>query len=240
MQRRASGISRSVINRLPRYYRFLSSLLEQGIVRISSAELSQLMNVTASQIRQDLNCFGGFGQQGYGYHVDNLKKEIESILGLGNPMRAILIGTGNLGKAVANRDNLLHRGFTLVGAFDVNPDVVGTTVAGVTVHHIDMLKEVCQRTEPQMAILCIPTSEAIKIGDKLVQYGVEGVWNFTSYDFAGFAGLTCVNVHLQDSIMTLSYLMKNKGSEKIRAKKRTKHEMEEFKSGLEKELEAVT
>lgn len=226
IKKNARGISRSVINRLPRYYRFLNTLIDQGTMRISSAELSQLMNVTASQIRQDLNCFGGFGQQGYGYHVDNLKKEIESILGLNNAIRAILIGTGNLGNALAHGDNLLDRGFQLVAAFDVNPNVIGSKIANVEIHHIDNLGDVCARLNPKMAILCIPTSESLKIVDRLVQCGIEGVWNFTSYDFAGFKGLTSVNVHLEDSIMTLSYLMKNKGSEKIRAKKRTKVEME--------------
>lgn len=225
MKNHTRGISRSVINRLPRYYRFLTSLIEQGTVRISSAELSQLMNITASQIRQDLNCFGGFGQQGYGYHVENLRKEIGAILGINNPMRAILIGTGNLGKAVANKEHLLYKGFQLVAAFDRNPGVVGTKVAGTEVYHINQLEEICKEKTPQMAILCIPNNEALKIGDKLVQCGIEGIWNFTSYDYSNFKGLTTVNVHLEDSIMTLSYLMKNKGSEKVRAKKRTKVEM---------------
>lgn len=201
-------VSVSVIRRLPRYYRFLRYLVEQGFSRISSKELSRRMKVTASQIRQDLNCFGGFGQQGYGYNVEQLHKEIGDILGVGNETPAILIGAGNLGKAVAPQVSSKKRGFHLVGAFDEKDSLVGTTVAGVPVYHISLLEEFCRTHHPRAAIICVPQKAAAELADRLVAAGIVGFWNFSSFDFAyHYEGIATVNVHLGDSLLTLSYLM---------------------------------
>ncbi len=203
-------ISTSVIRRLPRYYRFLGELLEKGVTRISSRELSNLMKITASQIRQDLNCFGGFGQQGYGYQVEVLHKEIGDILGLGNEIPAILVGAGNLGKAVAPQLYSKKRGFHLVGAFDIDEKLVGTTLrkSDITIRHIDELEDFCQKHHPRAAIVCVPKSAAAQLADRWVNAGIVGFWNFSSYDFAyHYDNIATVNVHLGDSIMTLSYLV---------------------------------
>lgn len=203
-------ISTSVIRRLPRYYRFLGELLSKGVTRISSKELSRLMRITASQIRQDLNCFGGFGQQGYGYQVELLHREIGDILGLNNNAPAILVGAGNLGKAVAPQLNLKKRGFRLVGAFDIDSRLVGTTLGktGVVIRHIDDLEEFCREQKPQAAIICVPREAAAQLADRLVSAGIIAFWNFSSYDFAyHYDSIVTVNVHLGDSIMTLSYLV---------------------------------
>ncbi len=201
-------ISTSVIRRLPRYYRFLGELLEKGVTRISSRELSNLMKITASQIRQDLNCFGGFGQQGY--QVEVLHKEIGDILGLGNEIPAILVGAGNLGKAVAPQLYSKKRGFHLVGAFDIDEKLVGTTLrkSDITIRHIDELEDFCQKHHPRAAIVCVPKSAAAQLADRSVNAGIVGFWNFSSYDFAyHYDNIATVNVHLGDSIMTLSYLV---------------------------------
>lgn len=206
------SVSISVIRRLPRYYRFLRDLLERGFSRISSRELSRLMKVTASQIRQDLNCFGGFGQQGYGYNVEVLHRELGDILGVNNETPAILIGVGNLGKAVAPAVASLvgstKRGFRLVAAFEKDRRLVGTTVAGAPVYHIDRLEEFCQKNHPLTAVICVPGEAAAALADRLVSAGILGFWNFSSYDFAHhYQGIATVNVHLGDSLLTLSYLM---------------------------------
>lgn len=201
-------VSTSVIRRLPRYYRFLGELLEKGINRISSKELSTLMKITASQIRQDLNCFGGFGQQGYGYNVELLHREIGEILGINNETPAILIGAGNLGKTVAPHIYAKKRGFRLVGAFDISPKLVGTTLGQVTVRHIDQLEDFCRSRHPKVAIICVPKDSAAQLADRLVKAGIVGFWNFSSYDFSYYYdNIATVNVHMGDSIMTLSYLV---------------------------------
>lgn len=203
-------ISTSVIRRLPRYYRFLGELLDKGITRISSKELSSLMKITASQIRQDLNCFGGFGQQGYGYQVEVLHKEIGDILGLNNEIPAILVGAGNLGKAVAPQLYSKKRGFHLIGAFDIDEKLVGATLrkSDLTIRHIDELEDFCQEYYPKAAIVCVPKDAAAELADRLVEAGIVGYWNFSSYDFAyHYDNIATVNVHLGDSIMTLSYLV---------------------------------
>ena len=166
-------VSPSVINRLPRYYRFLRDLLGRGVTRISSKELAELMNVTASQIRQDLNCFGGFGQQGYGYNVELLHKEIGSILGVDRLTPAVLIGAGNLGKTLANQVNLSTRGFRLIGAFDKSPAIIGTDLVGLTVQNIDSLEAFCRRYNPKAAIICIPKEAAAAMapGDQVPGHG---------------------------------------------------------------------
>ena len=203
-------ISASVIKRLPRYYRFLGELKKQNITRISSGELATLMKVTASQIRQDLNCFGGFGQQGYGYNIDMLYEEIGNILGFDTMTDAIMIGVGKLGLAVAQNMNFNKLGFRLVGAFDNNPDVVGTAASDLTVLNIDRLEEFCKEHKPQVAILCVPTSAAKDLSEQLVNLGIKGFWNFTHYDIALLHPEVSVeNVHLNDTLARLSYKIKN-------------------------------
>ena len=203
-------ISASVIKRLPRYYRFLGELKKQNITRISSGELAALMKVTASQIRQDLNCFGGFGQQGYGYNIDMLYEEIGNILGFDTMTDAIMIGVGKLGLAVAQNMNFNKLGFRLVGAFDNNPDVVGTAASDLTVLNIDRLEGFCKEHKPQVAILCVPTSAAKDLSEQLVNLGIKGFWNFTHYDIALLHPEVSVeNVHLNDTLARLSYKIKN-------------------------------
>ena len=176
------SVSASVIRRLPRYHRFLKELADNGVVRISSGDLAAKMGLTASQIRQDLNCFGGFGQQGYGYNVQSLYEEIGRILGLGTHRRAILIGAGNLGRAIAQHMDFVSRGFELSAIFDSNPDLIGRQIAGVTIQNITALYDFCQHFHPTVAILCIPKEAAIKLSRDLVSLGIKGFWNFSHYD----------------------------------------------------------
>ena len=199
-----------VIKRLPRYHRYLEELKNMGMIRISSKELSARMGLTASQIRQDLNCFGGFGQQGYGYNIEQLYYEIGNILGLDKKLNAVLIGAGNLGRAIVSHLRFEDRGFNLVGIFDVNPEIVGTEIAGKTVKHIDEIEEFCSEYKPVAAILCIPSDHAAATADKLVELGVTGFWNFTQCDLAHrYPDIAVENVHLGDSLMTLCYQINN-------------------------------
>ena len=200
------GVSISVIKRLPRYYRFLGELKENGIVRISSKDLSAKMGFTASQIRQDLNCFGGFGQQGYGYNIESLYNEIGKILGVNNNRKAILIGAGNLGKAVALHMSFESRGFNLIGIFDKNESLSGQMLRGIPIRHIDGLYDFCRDNSPTVAVLCIPSSAAEDFASQLVDLGIKGFWNFSHYDIsAKHPNVAVENVHLSDSLMTLSY-----------------------------------
>lgn len=204
------GVSISVIKRLPRYYRFLGELKSNGIVRISSKDLSEKMGFTASQIRQDLNCFGGFGQQGYGYNIESLYNEIGKILGVDKTRKAILIGAGNLGKAVALHMSFEARGFNLIGVFDKNPALSGQMLRGLPIRHIDGLFDFCKDNSPVVAVLCIPSSAAEVLAPQLVQLGVKGFWNFSHYDIsANHPNVAVENVHLSDSLMTLSYHVSN-------------------------------
>ncbi len=207
-------VSVPVIKRLPRYHRYLEELKNMGIVRISSKELSVRMGLTASQIRQDFNCFGGFGQQGYGYNIEQLYNEIGNILGINNRSKAILIGAGNLGHAIATHLNFKNKGFELISIFDNNPDVVGTTVGGLTVLNSDDLEEFCKKEKPDIAILCIPAEYAAENADKLVSLGIKGFWNFTQYDLVRrYENIAVENVHLGDSLMTLCYQINDKEAE---------------------------
>ncbi|MCI8361014.1 MAG: redox-sensing transcriptional repressor Rex [Clostridiales bacterium] len=200
------AISVSVIKRLPRYYRFLADLKNAGVIRISSRELSSRMGLTASQIRQDLNCFGGFGQQGYGYNVEQLFKEIGLILGLDQTRKAILIGAGNLGRAIVTHMSFETRGFQLIGIFDKKESLAGQMVRGFPVRHIDGLDEFCRENLPEAAVLCIPRSEAAALADQLIKLGVKGFWNFSHYDLSvKYPDIPVENVHLGDSLMTLCY-----------------------------------
>lgn len=205
-----TGISNSVIRRLPRYYRFLGELKAEGLERISSKELSKKMGLTASQIRQDLNCFGGFGQQGYGYNISDLKDEIGQILGLDKPQSAILIGAGNLGRAVSIHLNFENRGFKLIGIFDRKAALVGQMVRGIPIRDVSTLDEFCRENLPAAAILCIPKEEAKKLSSQLIALGVKGFWNFSHYDLAlEHPEVVVENMHFGDSLMTLSYRMHN-------------------------------
>ena len=199
-------ISDSVIKRLPRYYRFLGELEKQDVDRISSRELSERMKLTASQIRQDLNCFGGFGQQGYGYHVRSLREEIGHILGVDKEYPTILIGAGNLGKAIALHINFETRGCKLVGIFDENPRLTGEMVGSVAICHTDEIEEFCRENRPVVAVLCIPKANTQAIADKLVGLGIRSFWNFSHYDLTiDHKGIEVENVHLGDSLLTLTY-----------------------------------
>ena len=200
------GVSASVVKRLPRYYRFLRGLIEKDIHRISSKELAKLMDLTASQIRQDLNCFGGFGQQGYGYNVEELYSQIAKILGLDKSIKTILIGAGNLGLAIANHVHFEQIGFHLGGIFDINPNVVGQTIKGIKVSHVSSLAEYCEKEAPKVAILCIPRETAQEITNTLVELGIKGFWNFSHFDIkVHHDDVVVENVHLGDSLMTLCY-----------------------------------
>ena len=203
-----NSISISVIRRMPRYYRFLGELEKSGCTRISSRELSEKMGLTASQIRQDLNCFGGFGQQGYGYNVPLLREEIGKILGLDKKLKAILIGVGNLGRAIVTHMAFEARGFNLIGLFDNAPEIIGSTVNTHTVENIDNVGGFCKKYKPSVAILCIPKHAAKELSEQLVEMGIKGFWNFSHYDLKlNYDGIVVENVHLGDSLMTLSYMV---------------------------------
>lgn len=207
---KSDSISMSVIRRLPRYYRFLSELNDQKVDRISSTKLAQIMNVTASQVRQDLNCFGGFGQQGYGYSVSQLKDEIKNILGLNNDYKAILIGAGNLGKAVAMHMNFEKLGFELIACFDNNEKKVGQQLNDIYVKSETELDEFCKENHVDSAFLCIPRVCVETVLDKLYALGIKNYWNFSHYDISARYSDTLVeNVHLSDNLMTLCYRMNN-------------------------------
>lgn len=198
-------ISQAVIRRLPRYYRYLGELLENGVERISSNDLSKRMKVTASQIRQDLNNFGGFGQQGYGYNVKYLYTEIGKILGLEEDHNIIIIGAGNLGQALANYAAFEKRGFILKGIFDVNPRLQGVAIRGVLIRMMDELKGFVQRNEVDIAVLTIPKEKAIEVANMLVENGVRAIWNFAHTDLNLPENIIVENVHLSESLMQLSY-----------------------------------
>ena len=204
------NISNSVIRRLPRYYRFLGELEDQQISKISSRELSERMHLTASQIRQDLNCFGGFGQQGYGYNVSELRKEIGRILGVDKHRKTILIGAGNLGTALAVHINFEKSGCSLIGIFDSNKKIVGNPLGKLTITDIDDLEKFCRENKPEVAVLCIPKSVTKEIVDRLTELGVRSFWNFTHYDInVEHKNIIVENVHLGDSLLTLSYGVNN-------------------------------
>ncbi len=202
----AKQISMPVIRRLPRYHRFLTELENQGVERISSNQLANIMRSTASQIRQDLNCFGGFGQQGYGYPVSQLKEEIGKILGLDKKFNAILLGAGNLGKAVATHMNFSRQGFELSAVFDKNENVVGTMLRGITIMSDDEIDNYCNKNRVDAAFLCLPRNAVKPLIDKLYGLGIKNFWNFSHYDIKNdYSDVIVENVHMSDSLMTLCY-----------------------------------
>ena len=205
-------ISQAVIRRMPRYYRYLGELLEDGVERISSNDLSKRMNVTASQIRQDLNNFGGFGQQGYGYNVKFLYEESGKILGLNQKHNIIVIGAGNLGQALANYVKFEKLGFVITALFDVNPALEGVTVRGIKIHMLDELEDYCKDHVVDIAALTMPKEKADAIANRLVNLGIQAIWNFAHVDLDLIdKDVVVENVHLSDSLMQLSYnIVKNK------------------------------
>ncbi len=209
-------ISQAVIGRLPRYFRYLGELKDEGVERISSQDLSELMKVTASQIRQDFNNFGGFGQQGYGYNVEYLYTEIGKILGLDKQHNFIIIGAGNLGRALGNYLNFERRGFIFKGMFDSNPALVGQDVRGIRVMSMEEMENFVQQNEIDIAVLTIPKTSAVEVAERLVNNGVKAIWNFAHVDLNVPEGIQVENVHLSDSLMKLSYninrYQKEKGS----------------------------
>ena len=194
-----------VIKRLPRYYRYLGELLSQGINRISSAALSERMGVTASQIRQDFNCFGGFGQQGYGYNIPNLHAEIGKILGLSREFSIIIVGAGNMGRALINYASLEKRGFKIVGIFDTDPQKIGTSIKNLPVQDVSSLEAFCTQNHVDIAALTLPKNRVSAMAKALVTFGIKGLWNFSYTDIDVPSDVSIENVHLIDSLMTLSY-----------------------------------
>ena len=206
-------ISQAVISRLPRYYRYLGDLLAHDVERISSNDLSKKMNVTASQIRQDLNNFGGFGQQGYGYNVKYLHTEIGKILGLDVEHSIVIIGAGNLGQALANYSSFEDKGFRLKGIFDVNPRLEGVTIRGVPIQMIENLKSFVMENNIEIAVLTIPKTKAVQVAETLADTGIKAIWNFAHTDLQLPNSIIVENVHLSESLMRLSYKLGRKGEE---------------------------
>ncbi len=206
-------ISQAVIRRLPRYYRYLSDLLEEGVDRISSNDLSARMKVTASQIRQDLNNFGGFGQQGYGYNVRYLYEEIGKILGLDRRHNIIVIGAGNMGQALANYASFEEQGFYIIGLFDVNPDLIGRTIRGIPICDMADLADFMSKNDVQIAVLALPREYASEAANTVVGLNIKAIWNFAQLDLDLPSDVVVENVHLADSLMQLSYNIVQKRSE---------------------------
>lgn len=206
--KRNTKVSTAVIRRLPRYYRHLSDLEKAGVVRISSGALGKEMGLTASQIRQDLFCFGEFGQQGYGYKVESLKDEIGEILGINRGHTLVVLGTGNLGRAIIQNFHFSVNGFRLLAAFDVDPKVVGGEIAGVPIYHVDKLEEFLAENPVSVGLLTVPIPAAQTMADRLIHAGVRGIWNFTNGELSVQRGDVVVeSVHFSDSLLALSYMI---------------------------------
>ena len=210
------SVSVAVIRRLPRYHRYLGELIREGKLRISSAELSRIMGVTASQIRQDFNCFGGFGQQGYGYNVKYLHSKIGELLGMAEGYRAVIVGLGNLGRALATTHMFERRGVEVVALFDIKEDVVGTDYNGMHVYHTDELYDFCRNNNVHIGVLTVPKECAEQIAKTLAEAGVRGLWNFANMELSAPSDSVIVqNVHLGDSLMTLCFGIKSGGERGI-------------------------
>ena len=200
------NVSDAVIKRLPRYYRYLDDLHGKGIVRISSSTLGEKMGITASQIRQDLSCFGEFGQQGYGYNVEELRAEIGRILGVNNQHSIIVVGAGNLGRALMQNFHFKESGFRLLAAFDIAPALIGTEIAGTPVLDMAELERFVPVRRPDVAVLTVPQSAAQSMADRLIELGIRGFWNFTNVELSSdLDGICFEDVHFADSLLTLSY-----------------------------------
>ena len=205
------NISDAVIRRLPRYYRQLTDLCNRGVVRISSHSLGQEMNITASQIRQDFSCFGEFGQQGYGYNVEELRTEIGHILGVDNNHHLIMIGVGNLGRALLHNFPFSDTGFTVDGAFDVSPAIIGSTVSGVPVYSMEELDTYIRNHTVDVVVMTVPQAVAQELADHLIALGVHGFWNFTNIELSSTnPDVKFENIHFADSLLILSYRIANR------------------------------
>ena len=199
----------AVIRRLPKYHRYLGDLIRAGEKRISSGKLAKIMGVTASQIRQDLNCFGGFGQQGYGYNITYLHDKISELLGVKEGYRAVIIGAGNLGMALASTHMFCRRGVERLAMFDVDPDVVGTSLYGLPVYHVSELGEFCKSNNVDIGVLTVPKEAAYEVCEVIIEAGVKGIWNFANMELKVDApGVIVENIHLGDSLMALCYEIK--------------------------------
>ncbi|MGI6141386.1 MAG: redox-sensing transcriptional repressor Rex [Caldicoprobacterales bacterium] len=207
MAKEKNYVSEAVMRRMPKYYRYLTDMEKAGIERISSKELSKRMGLTASQIRQDFNCFGGFGQQGYGYNVSELRQEIQKILGLHNEYHIIIIGAGNLGQALANYTGFEKDGFFVKALFDINPRLIGMSIRGIPIYDIDEMESFISENEVHIAAICTPKEKAQEAAEILIQSGVKGIWNFAAVDIAVPNQAIVENVHLSDSLYTLSFRM---------------------------------
>ena len=208
------NVSSAVIKRLPRYHRYLGDLAREGTLRISSSALSKIMNVTASQIRQDLNCFGGFGQQGYGYNVKYLYGKISELLGVSEGFRAVIVGAGNLGRALAATHMFERRGVERVAMFDVDPAIVGTKICGIPVYHVNELEAFAKRERITIGVLTVPKESAYEITELMIKGGIRGIWNFANMELkVENPDITVENIHLGDSLMKLCYELKTNLSE---------------------------
>ncbi len=204
-----SKISDAVVRRLPKYYRYLSELEAAGIERVSSSRMSTDMNLNASQIRRDLNCFGGFGQQGYGYQVSRLKQEIMKILGIGSSYKAVIVGGGNIGQALLKYRQFDDEGYHIVAVFDADPSLIGREVGGLTIRPMSALAEFMRDNVVDIGIIAVPKTHAQKLADDLVSMGARGLWNFAPVDVEARKGISVENVHLSDSLYILSYHMRD-------------------------------
>ena len=201
------NISMAVIKRLPKYHRYLSELLKNDVDRISSKELSEKIGFTASQIRQDLNCFGDFGQQGYGYNVRELYNQISNILGLQNDYNTVIVGAGNIGQAIANYSHFEKLGFSTTAIFDANPKLIGIKLRDIEIRDIDELPKYLEENSVDIGMICVPKANAQKVCDELIEGGVKGVWNFAPVDLIAPKNIVIENVHLSESLLTLVYLL---------------------------------
>lgn len=208
------NVSSAVIKRLPRYFRYLRILIREGKTRISSSELSRRMNITASQIRQDLNCFGGFGQQGYGYNVNYLYARICELLGVSAGFQAVIVGGGNLGRALAKNPMFEKRGVDIIAIFDIDASLVGQAVNDIPILHVDEFEAFVENHKIDMAVFTLPKEHAIEMAGRIAKAGIRGVWNFTGQELDRLElGLVVENVHLGDSLMTLNYRLNIKNNE---------------------------
>lgn len=203
-------VSLAVVKRLPKYYRYLGLIADKGIIRVSSQELSKITGLTASQIRQDLNHFGGFGQQGYGYNVEELKAEIEKIIGIDKSYKAIVVGMGNIGQAIYkyrgfNEDS----GFKIVGLFDKDKNIVGRTINGIKVNDVKNISKLLEKEDVDIAVLSVTADAAQEVCDRLVEGNIKGIWNFAPIDLKLPKDVVLENVHLDESLFTLTYYMNN-------------------------------
>lgn len=207
--RKETKVSSAVVKRLPKYYRYLGMIADKGIIRVSSQELSNITGLTASQIRQDLNHFGGFGQQGYGYNVEELRSEIEKIIGINKQYKTVVIGLGNIGQAITQYEGFKDSGFKIQALFDKSPKMIGKKVSGMEIKKVDTLEDYLKKNDVQIAILAVPAESSQEICDKLIAGGIKGIWNFAPIDLKLPEGVVLENVHLDESLYTLTFYMNN-------------------------------